>query len=75
MEKKEQDQDEEMLSCLMSRFQRQEIEAFDQRIGVLKESFQHKLDLVVQGQQTTVERMVRQEGRMGEWKTAWTGSR
>lgn len=51
MEKKEQDQVEEMLARLMNRFQGQVIEALDQRIGVLKESFQHKLDLVVAGQQ------------------------
>lgn len=64
MEKKDQDQVEEMLSRLMSRFQGQVIEAFDQRIGVLEESVQHKLDLVVEGQQMLGEKMDRLEGRM-----------
>ncbi len=64
MEKNEQENIEEMLARMMSRFQGQVVEAFDQRIGILEESFQHKLDLVVEGQQTMVERMDRMEGRM-----------
>ncbi len=38
-------------------------EAFKHHIGILSEDFQHKLDLVVEGQQILGDRMDRIEGR------------
>jgi hypothetical protein len=48
----------------MTAFKEETIEAFDRRIGILEESFQHKLDLVVDGQQMLAERMDRMAGRL-----------
>ena len=39
-------------------------ELLARRIGVMEESFQRKLDLVVEGQQAVVEKVERLEGRM-----------
>jgi hypothetical protein len=66
---------EEMMARTMVQFQsetRQEmrqfkdeiIGKFDRAIGATEDNVQHKLDLVVEGQQSLVERMDRMEGRM-----------
>ncbi len=44
-------------------------ELFKHHIGILSEDFQHKLDLVVEGQQMLAERMERMEGRMDSLET------
>ena len=63
MEEKDLNQIEAMMTRIVDRFQRETVEAFDQRIGILQENFQHKLDLVVEGQQGLAERMDRLEGQ------------
>ena len=60
--------DEQLLSALKG-FKDEIIEAFDQRIGIAEERFQHKLDLVVEGQQMLAERMDRMEGRLDRVET------
>ncbi len=42
---------------LMGRFRGEIIEAFDQRLGVMEESVQHRLDLLVEGQQLLAEKL------------------
>jgi hypothetical protein len=49
--------DENKLVLMLTNFKEEIIEAFDQRIGIVEESFQHKLDIVVEGQQMLAERM------------------
>ena len=61
MEEKDLNQIEAMMTRIVDRFQRETVEAFDQRIGILQESFQHKLDLVVEGQQGLSEKIDRVE--------------
>ncbi len=51
MEEKDLKQIEDMMTRVVDRFQSETIEAFDQRIGVLEESFQRKFDILVEGQQ------------------------
>ena len=41
-------------------------ELFEHHIGILSENFQHKLDLVVEGQQMLAERMDRMEVELKE---------
>ena len=57
MEEKDLKQIEAMMTRVVGRFRSETVEAFDQRIGVLEESFQHKLDLVVEGQQLLAEKL------------------
>ena len=64
MEEKDLNQIEAMMTRIVDRFQGETVEAFDQRIGILQENFQHKLDLVVEGQQGLAERMDRLEGQV-----------
>jgi BMFP domain-containing protein YqiC len=56
---------EEMMSGMMDRFRGEIGQDFRHQLGLQREDFQHKLDLVVEGQQTLAERMDRFEGRMG----------
>lgn len=56
--------DEKQLVELFTSFKDEIVDAFDRRIGIVEENFQHKLDLVVEGQQMLVERMDRMEGRL-----------
>ncbi len=55
--------EEKQLVSILSGFKEEIIEAFDRRIGIVEESFQHKLNLVVEGQQLLSERMDRMENR------------
>ena len=56
--------DEKQLMAVLTSFKEDMIEAFDRRIGIVEENFQHKLDLVVEGQQMLAERMDRMEERL-----------
>ncbi len=58
--------DEKQLVSLFTSFKEEVIEALDRRIGVVEENFQHKLDLVVEGQQMLAERMDWMEERLGK---------
>ncbi len=49
--------EEKQLVSILSGFKEEIIEAFDRRIGIVEESFQHNLNLVVEGQQMLSERM------------------
>ena len=51
--------DEQQLVSVLSSFKEDIIKAFDQRIGIAEENFQHKLDIVVEGVQLLGERMDR----------------
>jgi hypothetical protein len=53
--------DEKQLVSMLTNFKEEIIEAFDHRIGIVEENVQHKLDLVVEGQQMLAERMDRME--------------
>jgi hypothetical protein len=53
--------DEKQLVSVLTNFKEEIISAFDHRIGLLEDDLQHKLDLVVEGQQMLVERMDRIE--------------
>jgi len=54
--------DDKQLVSTLTNFKEEIIEAFDVRIGIVEENVQHKLDLVVEGQQMLADRM----DRMGE---------
>jgi len=56
--------DEEQLSGMLTNFKDEIIHEFRHQIGIQGEEFQHKLDLVVEGQQMLVERMDRMEARL-----------
>jgi len=56
--------EEKQLVSVLSGFKEEIIEAFDRRIGTVEESFQHNLNLVVEGQQMLSERMDRMEERL-----------
>lgn len=56
--------DEKQLVSILTNFKEEIVEAFDQRIGIVEENSQHKLDLVVEGQQMLAERMDRMEERI-----------
>ncbi|WP_298269722.1 hypothetical protein [Geobacter sp.] len=58
--------DEKQLVAVLTSFKEDMIEAFDRRIGIVEENFQHKLDLVVEGQQMLAERMDRMEGKLDQ---------
>ena len=58
--------EEKQLVSILSGFKDEIIEAFDRRIGIVDESFQHNLNLVVEGQQMLSERMDRMESRFEE---------
>lgn len=64
MEEKVFQRIEEMMSGMMARFRGEIAEEFRHQLGTQREDFQHKLDLVIEGQQALVERMGRFEGRM-----------
>jgi hypothetical protein len=64
MEEKDFRRIEEMMSRMMGQFRGEIGEDLRHQLGVQREDFQHKLDLVVEGQQTLVEGMDRLEGRM-----------
>lgn len=51
--------EEKQLVSILANFKEEIIEAFDQRIGIVEENFQHKLEIVVEGQQMLGERMER----------------
>lgn len=52
---------EQQLASVLASFKEDIIKAFDQRIGIAEESFQHKIELVVEGVQILGERMDRVE--------------
>ena len=52
---------EQQLASVLASFKEDIIKAFDQRIGIAEESFQHKIELVVEGVQMLGERMDRVE--------------
>jgi predicted nuclease with TOPRIM domain len=56
--------DDKQMIALLTNFKDEIIQAVDHRMGIVQEDIQHKLDLVVEGQQTLVGRMDRLEGRM-----------
>ena len=56
--------DEKQLVSMLTNFKEEIIEAFDQRIGIVEDNVQHKLDLVVEGQQMLSERMERMDERL-----------
>lgn len=64
MEEKEFQRIEQMMSRMMGQFRGEIGEDFRHQLGLQREDFQHKLDLVVEGQQSLAEGMVRLEGRM-----------
>jgi hypothetical protein len=65
MEERDFQRIEEMMTRMMGQF-RGEIGAdFRHQLGLHRKDFQHKLDLVVEGQNALAERMDRMEGRMG----------
>jgi len=53
--------DEEQLSGMLTNFKDEIIHEFRHQIGIQGEEFQHKLDVVVEGQQMLAERMDRME--------------
>lgn len=57
----EETMEDKQLVSILSGFKEEIIEAFDRRIGIVEESVQHKLNLVVEGQQLLVERIDRLE--------------
>lgn len=61
---REMPMDEKQMISVLTNFKEDIIKAFDQRIGIAEENIQHKLDLVVEGQQMLAERMDRMEGRL-----------
>jgi len=58
--------EDKQLVSILSGFKEEIIGAFDRRIGIVEESFQHKLNLVVEGQQLLVERIDRLEVELKE---------
>ena len=56
--------DEHQLSSVLAGFKEDIIKAFDQRIGIAEENFQHKLEIVAEGVQMLGERMDRVETRL-----------
>ena len=66
MEEKDFQRIEEMMYGMMGRFRGEIAEEFRHQLGAQREDFQHKLDLVVEGQQMLSEKMDRLEGRMGQ---------
>ena len=56
--------DDKQLTAILTSFKEEIIEAFDHRIGLSEERFQHSIDLLVEGQQTQVERMDRNDVRL-----------
>jgi len=56
--------DEKQMIALLTSFKEEIIEAFDHRISLSEERFQHSIDLLVEGQQTQVERMDRSDLRL-----------
>ena len=64
MEEKDFRRIEELMTGMMGRFREEIGENFCHQLSIQREDFQHKLDLVVEGQQTLGEGMDRLEGRM-----------
>ncbi|MHB8714366.1 MAG: hypothetical protein ACYDAI_19070 [Trichloromonadaceae bacterium] len=64
MEKRDLAQIEEIMAKMMGRFREEIGGDFRHQLGIQGEAFQHKLDLVIEGQQAVVERMDRLEVRM-----------
>ena len=64
MEEKDFRRIEEMMSRMMGQFRGEIGEDFRHHLGVQREDFQHKLDLVVEGQLSLIEGMALLEGRM-----------
>jgi predicted nuclease with TOPRIM domain len=56
--------DDKQLIALLTNFKVDSVQSVDHRIGIFQEDIQHKIDLVVEGQQSLGERMDRFEGRM-----------
>lgn len=56
--------DEKQLIALLTNFKDEIIQSVDHRIGIVQEDFQHKLDLVVEGQQMLAERIDRVEDNL-----------
>jgi predicted nuclease with TOPRIM domain len=56
--------DDKFLITLLTNFKDEIVRSVDHRMGIAQEDIQHKLDLVVEGQQSLGERMDRLEGRM-----------
>jgi hypothetical protein len=56
--------DDKQLVSVLKDFKEGIIDAFDQRMGIVEENIQHKLDLVVEGQQMLSERMERMDERL-----------
>lgn len=55
---------EKQLIALLTSFKDEIVQSIDHRMGIVQEDIQHKLDLIVEGQQSLVDRMDRFEGRM-----------
>ncbi len=56
--------DEKQLIALLTNFKDEIIQSVDHRLGISQEDFQHKLDLVVEGQQMLAEKMDRVEDNL-----------
>jgi hypothetical protein len=56
--------DEKQLIALLTNFKDEIIQSVDHRLGIRQEDFQHKLDLVVEGQQMLAERLDRVEDNL-----------
>ena len=61
--------DDKQLISLLTNFKNEIVQAVDHRMGIVQENIQHKLDLVIEGQQSLVTRMDRFEGRMDSMET------
>ena len=58
--------DENKLIDLLGSFKEEIIQSVDHRVGIAQEDFQHKLDLVVEGQQALSEKIDRVESNLKE---------
>lgn len=56
--------DEKKLIDLLTDFKDEIIQSMDHKVGIVQEDFQHKLDLLVEGQQSLSERLDRLDGRL-----------
>jgi len=72
MEEKDFQRIEEMMSGMMGRFRGEIVDEFRHQLGAQREDFQHKLDLVVEGQQMLAEKLERVDSRVDQVESRLT---
>jgi len=65
--------DDKQLVALLTNFKDEIIQSVDHQMGIVQEDVQHKLDLVVEGQQALVKQLDRMEGRLEDLGTRVDG--